>query len=71
MGTLAKSGWRPRRTIIYAAWDGEEEGLLGSTEWVESHADELGRKAVAYINTDGIRPRLPRRRRIGTASSAW
>jgi N-acetylated-alpha-linked acidic dipeptidase len=53
MGTLAKAGWRPRRTIVYAAWDGEEEGLLGSTEWVESHADELGRKAVAYINTDG------------------
>ena len=53
VGTLAKAGWRPRRTIVYAAWDGEEEGLLGSTEWVESHADELSRKAVAYINTDG------------------
>ena len=53
VGTLAKAGWRPRRTIVYAAWDGEEQGLLGSTEWVESHAEELGRKAVAYINTDG------------------
>src|SRR5262245_55328426 len=53
VGTLAKAGWRPRRTIVYTAWDGEEEGLLGSTEWVESHADELRTKAVAYINTDG------------------
>jgi len=50
---LAQSGWRPQRTIIYAAWDGEEPGLLGSTEWVEAHADELSRKAVAYINSDG------------------
>ncbi|MEP7212250.1 MAG: transferrin receptor-like dimerization domain-containing protein [Acidobacteriota bacterium] len=49
---LAKAGQRPKRTIIYAAWDGEEEGLLGSTEWVEQHADELSEKAVAYINTD-------------------
>jgi N-acetylated-alpha-linked acidic dipeptidase len=50
---LAKSGWRPQRTIIYASWDGEEPGLLGSTEWAEAHADELSRKAVAYINSDG------------------
>jgi len=49
---LAKSGWRPKRTIVYAAWDGEEQGLLGSTEWVETHADELRQKAVVYINTD-------------------
>ena len=49
---LAKAGHPPKRTIIYAAWDGEEEGLLGSTEWVEQHADELREKAVAYINTD-------------------
>ncbi|HUR98970.1 MAG TPA: transferrin receptor-like dimerization domain-containing protein, partial [Pyrinomonadaceae bacterium] len=49
---LAKTGWKPKRTIVYAAWDGEEQGLLGSTEWVEEHADELARKAVAYINTD-------------------
>ena len=49
---LLKQGWKPRRTIIYAAWDGEEEGLLGSTEWVETHAEELQKKAVAYINSD-------------------
>jgi N-acetylated-alpha-linked acidic dipeptidase len=53
VGQLATNGWRPARTIVYAAWDGEEPGLLGSTEWVEAHADELSRKAVAYINTDG------------------
>ncbi|MEO8647591.1 MAG: M28 family metallopeptidase [Acidobacteriota bacterium] len=49
---LAKSGWRPKRTIIFAAWDGEEEGLLGSTEWAETHADELRSKAAVYINSD-------------------
>ena len=64
VGELAKRGWRPKRTIVYAAWDGEEPGLLGSTEWVETHADELRQKAVAYINTRQQRPRLPRRRRI-------
>ena len=53
MGALAREGWRPRRTILYAAWDGEEEGLLGSTEWAEAHGDELQQKAVVYINTDG------------------
>jgi N-acetylated-alpha-linked acidic dipeptidase len=53
MGALLKEGWKPRRTIIYAAWDGEEEGLLGSTEWAEAHAQELRQKAVVYINTDG------------------
>ena len=52
IGELAKSGRRPKRTIIYAAWDGEEEGLLGSTEWAETHADELRRNGVAYINSD-------------------
>jgi N-acetylated-alpha-linked acidic dipeptidase len=52
MGELAKSGWKPRRTIVYCAWDGEEEGLLGSTEWAESHADELRQKAAVYINSD-------------------
>jgi len=50
---LLKQGWRPKRTIVYAAWDGEEPGLLGSTEWGETHAEELRQKAVAYINTDG------------------
>jgi N-acetylated-alpha-linked acidic dipeptidase len=52
LGTLARSGWRPDRTLVYASWDGEEPGLLGSTEWAETHADELKRKAVLYINTD-------------------
>lgn len=52
VGMLAKSGWKPKRTIVYCSWDGEEEGLLGSTEWVEAHADELTRKAAVYINTD-------------------
>jgi N-acetylated-alpha-linked acidic dipeptidase len=49
---LVKGGWRPRRTIVFAAWDGEEPGLLGSTEWAEDHAAELRAKAVAYINSD-------------------
>jgi len=52
LGVLLKEGWRPKRTIIYCAWDGEEEGLLGSTEWVETHSDELAQKAVLYINSD-------------------
>jgi len=50
---LAKSGKKPLRTIIYAAWDAEEVGLIGSTEWVEEHAIELQEHAVAYLNTDG------------------
>ena len=53
LSMLLKQGWKPRRTIIYAAWDGEEPMLLGSTEWVEAHADELRRHAAVYINTDG------------------
>ncbi len=52
IGELAKTGWRPRRTIVYCAWDGEEPGLIGSTEWVETHEAELRDKAVVYINTD-------------------
>jgi N-acetylated-alpha-linked acidic dipeptidase len=52
LGALAKTGWRPKRTIIYGSWDGEEPGLLGSTEWAETHADELKAKAVLYVNTD-------------------
>jgi N-acetylated-alpha-linked acidic dipeptidase len=52
MGELLKQGWKPRRTIIYCVWDGEEPGLLGSTEWGEAHADELRRHAAVYINTD-------------------
>jgi N-acetylated-alpha-linked acidic dipeptidase len=52
LGELVKGGWKPRRTIIYAAWDGEEPGLLGSTEWAETHADELRQHAAVYINSD-------------------
>ena len=51
-GELRKAGWQPKRTIIYCAWDGEEPGLLGSTEWVEKHSAELAEHAVAYINSD-------------------
>lgn len=50
---LVKKGFRPRRTIVFCAWDGEEPALLGSTEWTEDHQQELKQKAVAYINTDG------------------
>ncbi len=50
---LAKAGDPPQRTVIYAAWDAEEPGLIGSTEWAEHHADELREHAVAYLNTDG------------------
>ncbi|MCP5411382.1 MAG: M28 family peptidase [Alphaproteobacteria bacterium] len=53
MGALLKTGWRPKRTIVYTSWDGEEPMLLGSTEWAEQHAAELKKKAVLYINTDG------------------
>jgi N-acetylated-alpha-linked acidic dipeptidase len=52
MAELAKTGWKPKRTIVYCAWDAEEEGLMGSTEWAETHADELAQKAAVYINTD-------------------
>ncbi len=52
LSELMKQGWKPKRTIIYCVWDGEEPGLLGSTEWGEQHADELRQHAVAYINTD-------------------
>lgn len=53
IGALLKTGWRPKRTIVYTSWDGEEPMLLGSTEWVEQHTDDLAHKAVIYINTDG------------------
>lgn len=52
VGELAKTGWRPRRTLVYCAWGGEEQGLLGSTEWAETHAAELKKHAVAYVNSD-------------------
>jgi len=53
VSTLAKTGWKPKRTLVYCAWGGEEPGLLGSTEWAETHAKELRQKAVVYINSDG------------------
>jgi N-acetylated-alpha-linked acidic dipeptidase len=52
MGELAKKGIHPKRTLVYCAWGAEEIGLMGSTEWVETHKEELKKKAVAYINTD-------------------
>jgi N-acetylated-alpha-linked acidic dipeptidase len=52
IGGLVKQGWRPQRTLVYASWDGEEPGLLGSTEWAETHAAELQKKAVLYVNSD-------------------
>lgn len=53
IGELVKKGFRPKRTLVFCAWDGEEPALLGSTEWVEDHQTELQQKAVAYINSDG------------------
>jgi N-acetylated-alpha-linked acidic dipeptidase len=52
MGELHRHGWTPKRTIIFCSWDGEEPGLLGSVEWVETHLDDLQKHAVAYINSD-------------------
>jgi N-acetylated-alpha-linked acidic dipeptidase len=52
VAALLKTGWRPARTLVFAAWDGEEWGLLGSTEWAEAHAAELRAKAVVYYNSD-------------------
>jgi len=52
LGEIHRQGWIPKRTIIYCAWDGEEPGLLGSVEWVETHLNELQKHAVAYINSD-------------------
>ena len=51
LGILLKQGWKPKRTIVFASWDGEEEGLIGSTEWVEQHPDEM-EHTVAYFNMD-------------------
>lgn len=53
IGELVKTGWRPKRTLVYAGWDAEEPALLGSTEWVEFHREEIKEKMVVYINTDG------------------
>lgn len=53
IGQLLKTGWKPKRTLVYCAWDGEEPSLLGSTEWLEDHIKELQEKTVVYINSDG------------------
>ena len=53
LGTLLKQGWHPKRTVVLCFWDGEEEGLLGSTEWAEAHQDELRKDGAVYINSDG------------------
>jgi N-acetylated-alpha-linked acidic dipeptidase len=53
VGELMKTGWRPKRTMVFCGWDAEEPGLMGSTEWVEDHAKELQEKTVVYINSDG------------------
>jgi N-acetylated-alpha-linked acidic dipeptidase len=55
LSELRHTGWRPDRTLVFALWDGEEQGLLGSTEWVEDHAEELAAKAVLYLNGDNYR----------------
>jgi N-acetylated-alpha-linked acidic dipeptidase len=58
LSVLRQQGWQPKRTIVFALWDGEEFGLMGSTEWVEKHLGELQRKAAVYINSDltGVGP---------------
>ena len=53
LGAMKKAGWKPKRSIVYTSWDAEEPMLLGSTEWAETHADELKKKAILYINSDG------------------
>jgi N-acetylated-alpha-linked acidic dipeptidase len=53
IGELVRSGWKPARSLVYCAWDGEEPALLGSTEWAEDHSAELQQKCVLYINSDG------------------
>ena len=67
LGELLKQGWKPKRTIVYAAWDGEETGLLGSTEWVEAHADELAATRRGLHQHRRQRPRLPRGGRLAFA----
>jgi N-acetylated-alpha-linked acidic dipeptidase len=52
IGELLKTGWRPKRTLVYLSWDAEEPGLIGSTEWAETHSDELQKKALLYLNSD-------------------
>ncbi|MBI3281577.1 MAG: tetratricopeptide repeat protein [Acidobacteria bacterium] len=52
LAEMRRNGWQPKRTIKLALWDGEEFGLVGSTEWAEKHAEDLSAKAVVYINSD-------------------
>ncbi len=52
IGDLAKTGWKPKRTLVYVSWDAEEPGLMGSTEWAETHERELAAKTVVYVNSD-------------------
>jgi N-acetylated-alpha-linked acidic dipeptidase len=52
LGQMHRQGWSPKRTLIYASWDAEEQGTIGSTEWMETHFDELQRKALLYVNSD-------------------
>ncbi|MEZ4416756.1 MAG: M28 family peptidase [Gemmatimonadota bacterium] len=67
LGRLYQEGWRPKRTIVFASWDAEEQGVIGSTEWVEAHASHLAANAVAYLNTDVLGPGI-----LGASgSSAW
>ena len=68
LAELVKTGWKPKRTIVIASWDGEEWGLLGSTEWVEKHQEELATKAVAYINSDSTRQGLAGDGRLALAA---
>ena len=60
LGAAVKNGWKPRRTLVYASWDAEEYGLVGSTEWAEEHAKEIDEKAVLMLNVDSAveRPEL-------------
>ena len=68
LGELLKTGWRPKRTIILASWDGEEWGLLGSTEWAEKHAQELSTKAVGLHQQRQHVEGLARRLRLALAA---
>ncbi len=52
LSELVKQGWRPKRSILFCAWDAEEYGLIGSTEWVEDNLNELLKNAIAYVNID-------------------
>ena len=67
---LVKSGFKPQRTLVFAGWDAEEPGLLGSTEWVEDKAAELSARVVAYVNSDSNGARFPRRRRLSQPRAA-